>query len=88
MWNETAEWKYEDTDLVFFQCALSYLITQRGGILTWLFRLRVYQDRWGKDELAAVFTAHVDRLEKGLRFWPLISGDRKSVPGKVLVRVH
>lgn len=24
MWNETVEWKYEDADLVFFQCALSY----------------------------------------------------------------
>jgi len=86
MWNETVEWKYEDADLVFFQYAL--LINELGGVLTWLYRLRMYQSRWGKDELAVVFTAHVDRLEKGLRFWPLITGDKKTPPGKVMVRVH
>ena len=48
----------------------------------------MYQERWGRDELAVVFTAHVDRLEKGLRFWPLIVGDQKITPGNVLVRVH
>lgn len=24
MWNETVEWKYEDSELVFFQCAVFY----------------------------------------------------------------
>ena len=58
------------------------------GILTRLHRLRMYQERWGRDELATISTGHVDRLEKGLRFWPLIGGDRSATPGKVLVRVH
>ena len=59
-----------------------------GGVLTRRHRLRMYQSRWGKDELADVFTAHVDRLEKGLRCWPLIGGDRSTTPGKVMVKVH
>ena len=48
----------------------------------------MYQERWGRDELADVFTAHVDRLEKGLRCWPLIGGDRNAIPGKLMVRVY
>ena len=33
MWNETVEWKYEDADLVFFQCAFlsAYLETWRSA---------------------------------------------------------
>lgn len=57
-------------------------------MLTRLHRLLIYEDVWGRDELTVVFTAHVDRLEKGLRFWPLISGVKNTAPGKLLVRVH
>ena len=48
----------------------------------------MYQERWGRDELAVVFTAHVDRLEKGLRFWHLIDANRNNTPGKVMVRLY
>ena len=48
----------------------------------------MYQERWGRDELADVFTVHVDRLEKGLRCWPLIGADRTATPGKLMVRVY
>lgn len=57
-------------------------------MLTRLHRLRMYQSLWGKDELAVVFTAHVDRLEKGLRCWPLIGANKSTTPGKVMVKVH
>lgn len=48
----------------------------------------MYQERWGRDELVDVFTAHVDRLEKGLKCWPLIGAERNVIPGKLMVRVH
>jgi phosphatidylinositol phospholipase C delta len=31
MWNETVEWKYEDAELVFFQCATASSASQLGG---------------------------------------------------------
>ena len=74
--------------LILCSSSEPFLISQLGGVLTRPHRLRVYQHRWGKDELATVYTAHVDRLEKGLRFWPLIGGDGTTTSGKVMVRVH
>jgi phosphatidylinositol phospholipase C, delta len=74
--------------LISCSSSVSFLFSQLRGGLMWLRRLRIYEDQWGKDALVAVFTAHVDRLEKGLRFWPLIGGDGNTTPGKVMVRVH
>lgn len=57
-------------------------------MLTRLHRLLIYEDVWGRDQIAVVFTAHVDRLEKGLLFWPLVSDVKNTTPGKLMVRVH
>ncbi|KAI0753417.1 PLC-like phosphodiesterase [Daedaleopsis nitida] len=50
-------------------------------------RLRLYQDRWGKDEEIATFTAQLDRLETGFRFWPLTDGEGNLTEGHILVRL-
>lgn len=50
--------------------------------------MRLFQDRWGKDEEVASFTAQLDRLEKGFRLWPLIDGAGNVTEGRILVKVH
>jgi len=46
------------------------------------------EDEWGKDEELASYSVLVDRLEQGLRFWPLF--DNKGIPsqGRLLVNIE
>lgn len=51
-------------------------------------KVEMKEDEWGKDDELASYTLLVDRLEQGLRFWPLF--DNKGAPsqGKLLVKVE
>jgi hypothetical protein len=51
-------------------------------------RVEMREDEWGRDDELASYSLLVDRLEQGLRFWPLF--DNKGTPsqGRLLVKVE
>lgn len=51
-------------------------------------RVEMKEDEWGRDDELASYTLLVDRIEPGLRLWPLF--DNKGIPsqGKLLVKIE